>query len=602
MGDGLNSNLLFMLPHHRSPSPNPAQSTFRFNTRPPVAERPDTRLSQVTSDSSMNLIQRDVSPESHSDWPEYYWTADSPSQASANQKRTAVGNFFYGWRLVLFGSWVNILLALLPIAWVVSLTMKNYHDLVFAFCILALIPLVKLHDLSTTDLAIRIGGTKTGLVNASMSNVVEIVVAISALRKCELQVLQAAMVGSILSKLLLILGLCFFAGGMRFSEQGFDATATQIHASLLNISVGALLIPVAYHFTLGSASDDAAADQAQDILHMSHGVSIVLLIIYAAYLLFQLWSHTHLYHDNHNKTSNRLSVKMPLEKTGIFRAMKLPISSRSDRTEEVALSSNMEKNVSNESSPVNLTFPRRLYLSPQASTSEVTLTDRNSDLNARLTSVRLVGERGAPVQRCDTYNELRATSPYPRDRVSLAMEEDVGSSRTATPRSTVKEPQLSWPLTCILLVLVTVAVVVTADWLVGSLNGVSLRVSKPWIGLILLPVVSSIAECITAVNVSVRDQLTLSVSVAIGSALQTALFCLPCMVILAWITHKPLSLLMDPFQSLVLYLSVQTAGYVIADGKSNWLEGAILICLYVIVCVAFWFYPGIDLPSTLLTC
>lgn len=152
-------------------------------------------------------------------------------------------------------------------------------------------------------------------------------------------------------------------------------------------------------------------------------------------------------------------------------------------------------------------------------------------------------------------------------------------------------------------------------------------------------------ECITAVNVSVKDQLTLSISVAIGSALvrRSMLVSMPptdahlangtflysvrrtpslrypqadinirCLVILAWIINKPLSLLMDPFQSLVSkrhYISirlltstfrfciclvrlgiahryitskynhlVQTAGYVIADGKSNWLEGMMLIC------------------------
>lgn len=64
------------------------------------------------------------------------------------------------------------------------------------------------------------------------------------------------------------------------------------------------------------------------------------------------------------------------------------------------------------------------------------------------------------------------------------------------------------------------------------------------------------------------------------------------MVLLGWILDKPLALLFDPFESLVLYISVNTMGYVVADGRSNWLEGVILVCLYVVIAVTFWFYPG----------
>jgi Ca2+:H+ antiporter len=151
-----------------------------------------------------------------------------------------------------------------------------------------------------------------------------------------------------------------------------------------------------------------------------------------------------------------------------------------------------------------------------------------------------------------------------------------------------------------MLIVVTGAVAVTIDWMVEAMNEISTTITKEWIGLIILPSISSLAECITAVKVSVRDELTLSISVAVGSTIQTALFVIPFIVILAWITDKPLSLLMDPFQSMVLYIAVHTMGYVVADGKSNWLEGVILICLYIIIAVSFWFYLGSELK--LATC
>ncbi|EEB87966.1 hypothetical protein MPER_14462 [Moniliophthora perniciosa FA553] len=73
-----------------------------------------------------------------------------------------------------------------------------------------------------------------------------------------------------------------------------------------------------------------------------------------------------------------------------------------------------------------------------------------------------------------------------------------------------------------------------------------------------------------------KNRITLGISVAVGSSIQTALFVIPLMVQLGWIMGKPMSLLFDPFDAIVLYISVQTMSHVVSDGRSNWLEGAIL--------------------------
>ncbi|KXN84724.1 Vacuolar calcium ion transporter [Leucoagaricus sp. SymC.cos] len=485
--------------------------------------------------------------------------------------------------------------------------------------ILGLVPLVKLHDLCTRDLAIRIGGSKTGLLNASLSNLVEIVVAISALRRCELRVVQSSLVGSVLSKLLLVLGLCFFAGGMRFSEQGFDATATQMHCSLMSISVGAILLPAAYHFTLEDrrGDKDTPVPQGRNILHMSHGiiqVSIVLLFIYSAYLLFQLWSHKHLYHDKHNKKSQRLPVQVRVvpKTANVFK----------NAGKKIATSfSTLDL-----SKPVQSPYPETCIALEPRSHAQTHFSPYGSQLTlnelpeaAGVDRHTLVDYPGASTVRpASSPDDATLTREQSRlsDRSSSSIAptatmsfEDLGDeSRVDDDQcNPLKEPHLSWTVTLTLMVIVTIVsipkhsnartnpsvlevVAITAESLVESMDGISTAISKEWIGLIVLPSVSAVAECITAVNVSVRDELTLSVSVAVGSSIVSgkAIF----MVILAWITHKPLSLLLDPFQSLVLYLSVQIMNYVVADGKSNWLEGVILICLYVIVAVSFWFYPG----------
>ncbi|KNZ81855.1 Vacuolar calcium ion transporter, partial [Termitomyces sp. J132] len=377
--------------------------------------------------------------------------------------------------------------------------------------------LLKLHDLSTHELALRIGGSKAGLVNASLVGVymVSIVVAICALRKCHLTFVQSALMGSMLSKLLLVLGLCFFAGGTRFSEQGFDPTAVQIHSSLLSVSVGALFLPAVYHFALGGSATDLPDVQKKGILQMSHGVSFLLpflFLLYGGYLVFQLWSHSYLYSDIHNRQSPAFAVR----------------ESKSARSSQ------------------DLPMDTMVYTGSQDGSEKI-------------------------------------ESP-----ADTSQEGEGGDHAPNMPH----EPRIGILLVVLVLVIVTVATSVTADWLVDSMDGISSRVSKEWVGLILLPAVTSLAECMTAVNVSVKDELSFSIGVAVGSAIQTALFVIPFIVTLAWAMGKPLSLLMDPFQSLVLYISVQTMGYVVVDGKSNWLEGMILICLYIIIAVTFWFYPG----------
>lgn len=96
-----------------------------------------------------------------------------------------------------------------------------------------------------------------------------------------------------------------------------------------------------------------------------------------------------------------------------------------------------------------------------------------------------------------------------------------------------------------------------------------------------------------------KDKLTLSLGVAVGSSIvsviseedfqleinglrsqQIALFVIPFIVTLAWIIGKPLTLLFDPLESIVLFLAVLTVNYTVQDGKSNWLEGMILMCKY----------------------
>lgn len=104
---------------------------------------------------------------------------------------------------------------------------------------------------------------------------------------------QSSLLGSILSNLLLVLGMCFFAGGLRYSEQTFAETGAQLNSSLLVVSVIAILLPAGFF----AAFSDAISENVvkEDVLAMSRGAAVILLVTYVAYMLFQLWSHPHLF-------------------------------------------------------------------------------------------------------------------------------------------------------------------------------------------------------------------------------------------------------------------------------------------------------------------
>jgi len=157
----------------------------------------------------------------------------------------------------------------------------------------------------------------------------------------------------------------------------------------------------------------------------------------------------------------------------------------------------------------------------------------------------------------------------------------------------VEEATIS-PLTAsVLLVLITVTVAVCAEYLVGSIDAIveSANISKTFIGLILIPIVGNAAEHVTAVVVAWKNKMDLAIGVAIGSSMQIALLVTPFLVILGWIIHQPMTLFFQTFETAVFFISVLVVNYLIQDGKSNYLEGSMLLGLYVIIAISFAVYP-----------
>ncbi|KMU85629.1 hypothetical protein CIHG_03669 [Coccidioides immitis H538.4] len=278
-------------------------------------------------------------------------------------------------------------------------------------------------------------------------------VSIIALQKNEIRIVQASMLGSILSNILLVLGCCFFIGGIKHHEQTFNSTVASTMSSLMAVASASLIIPA----TLYAALAGSKSDPLGNILILSHGTAIILLIVYIMYLYFQLKSHSDLF------------------------------ESRS----------------------------------------------------------------GAALESQDHQ-----------------VEETNGNPQILNP----------WAAGVLLLV-VTVAVAICAEFLVGTIDNIveSANISRTFIGLILIPIVGNAAEHVTAIVVAYKNKMDLAIGVAIGSSLQIALFVTPFLVILGWIFNRDMTLHFQTFETVAFFVSGLVVTLLIQDGKSNYLEGG--LCL-----------------------
>ena len=172
---------------------------------------------------------------------------------------------------------------------------------------------------------------------------------------------------------------------------------------------------------------------------------------------------------------------------------------------------------------------------------------------------------------------------------SFTAEEDTPLTRPSAHDKHVAAWSLSKSL--VVLVAATVAIVFMSELLVGSVEHVvtELGWSEFFVGIIIVPLVGNAAEHMVAVQVAIKNRMTLSMEIAMGSSLQIALFVAPVLVIIAAFMGQELAFNFNEFELIALASAGVVGVFVIKDGHSNWLEGAQLLALYLILGVAFFF-------------
>ena len=163
----------------------------------------------------------------------------------------------------------------------------------------------------------------------------------------------------------------------------------------------------------------------------------------------------------------------------------------------------------------------------------------------------------------------------------------------ATENAHHEEPNMDQKDAIILLIIATILVSWMAEVLVHSVESAAEEYHLPYlfIGVILLPLFGNAAEHFTAVSVAAKNKMDLSFAISIGSSTQIAVFVAPLMVVIAWILDLPLTFEFGILETIAVFLAVTIANLTAADGKSNWLEGLMLLGTYAILGLAFYFHP-----------
>ncbi|XP_071701069.1 vacuolar cation/proton exchanger 3-like [Rutidosis leptorrhynchoides] len=211
---------------------------------------------------------------------------------------STIRKFLANLQEVILGTKLAILFIAIPFA-IAAQHLGFSRPWVFSLSLLGLIPLAERVSFLTEQIAFYTGPTVGGLLNATCGNATELIIAIFALMDNKVDVVKYSLLGSILSNLLLVLGTSLLCGGIAnvSVEQKFDRKQADVNTALLLLGLLCHVLPLMYRYAAGSGESTAAdaLSTTKAILNLSRANCVVMLFAYLAYLIFQLWTHRHIF-------------------------------------------------------------------------------------------------------------------------------------------------------------------------------------------------------------------------------------------------------------------------------------------------------------------
>jgi len=181
------------------------------------------------------------------------------------------------------------LLVFVPVVFAAEALAPESATLLFVLSVLAIVPLAGLLSRATESVAVKTGDSVGGLLNATLGNLTELVIALAALRAGQYMLVKASIAGAIVTNTLFMLGASFLLGGLKYHLQEYNRSSARLQASLLFLATIALLIPSAIKRA------DASGAPEPFVQTLSLGLSLLLIVSYGLGMLFSLKTHRELF-------------------------------------------------------------------------------------------------------------------------------------------------------------------------------------------------------------------------------------------------------------------------------------------------------------------
>ena len=177
------------------------------------------------------------------------------------------------------------LLAFVPVVFAAAKLKPEAHTLLFVLSVLAIVPLAALLSHATESVAAKTGDAVGGLLNATLGNLTELVIALTALAAGQYMLVKASIAGAIVTNSLFMLGASFLLGGLKYHTQEYNRVSARFQAALLFLATVALLVPSAV----------TEADSTGFTQKLSVGLALLLIVAYALGMLFSLKTHREMF-------------------------------------------------------------------------------------------------------------------------------------------------------------------------------------------------------------------------------------------------------------------------------------------------------------------
>ena len=197
------------------------------------------------------------------------------------------------------------LLALVPVLFIVELRSPEAHNILFVLSVFSIIPLAALLSHATESVAAKTGDAVGGLLNATLGNLTELIIALTALAAGQYLLVKASIAGAIVTNVLFMLGASFLIGGIKYHVQEFNPRTARLQAGLLFLATIAMLIP-----SVLIDVDSARSDSFIQILSL--GLAVLLIATYGLGMLFSLQTHREFFGSSGNTESGEESWPMGL--------------------------------------------------------------------------------------------------------------------------------------------------------------------------------------------------------------------------------------------------------------------------------------------------